>query len=114
MEQAKEVVAAAQELQSSLTEVATPEEGYALGGRFILHSEADDRLISWQTGSNGAYKSLVTYDPVSDVGFAAMTASGDATDIAANPTRFIWTSRNRVNTRFIFRCVRTVSNSTSG
>lgn len=69
---------------SSLTEVATPEEGYALGGRFIMHSGANDRLISWQTGSNGAYKSLVTYDPVSDMGFAAMTAGGDASDIQAH------------------------------
>ncbi len=66
---------------AALTDIATPAEDYALGGRFIARSQTDARLISWQTGSNGAYKSLVVFDPISDVGFAAMTASGDSTAI---------------------------------
>ncbi|MEP3422327.1 MAG: serine hydrolase domain-containing protein [Erythrobacter sp.] len=69
---------------AALTDIATPDEAYALGGRFIARSETDARLISWQTGSNGAYKSLVAYDPIRDVGFAAMTASGDATAIQSH------------------------------
>lgn len=66
---------------AELTTIATPEESYSLGARFIPRGDGDARLMSWQTGSNGAYKSLVVYDPVSDIGFAAMTASGDANAI---------------------------------
>ena len=69
-----------QSLQA-LQEVATPEEDYALGGRFIERATDDPRKLSWQSGSNGAYKSLVTYDPVTDTGFAAMTATGNNDDI---------------------------------
>lgn len=58
----------------ALMTITTPEEGYTLGGRYQLAGEQN--LISWQTGSNGAYKSLVVYDPTSDTGFAAITASG--------------------------------------
>ncbi|XUU61605.1 serine hydrolase domain-containing protein [Erythrobacter sp. HA6-11] len=58
----------------NLTRIATPEEGYTLGGRFRVSEEG--RLLSWQSGSNGAYKSLVVYDPESDLGFAAMSADG--------------------------------------
>ncbi len=65
----------------ALQEVATPEEDYALGGRFVHRVEGDPRLLSWQSGSNGAYKSLVTYDPVTDTGFAAMAATGNNEDI---------------------------------
>ncbi len=68
---------------AALTQVSTPEEDYTLGGRFIARAPDDARLISWQTGSNGAYKSLVTYDPVADVAFAATTASGDSSEIQA-------------------------------
>ena len=59
---------------NQLTSVATPEENYALGGRIHEH---EGSIWSWQTGSNGPYKSIAIYDPVSDSGFAAMTATGD-------------------------------------
>ncbi|KPM24550.1 hypothetical protein AAJ72_01985 [Citromicrobium sp. RCC1885] len=69
---------------AELTTVHTPEEGYTLGGRFMYRDDsAGGQPLSWQSGSNGAYKSLVTYDPASDTGFAAMTASGDNTEIEA-------------------------------
>ena len=67
---------------AELTTVHTPDEGYTLGGRFVW--EDDDpakRMLSWQSGSNGPYKSLVTYDPSSDTAFAAMTTTGDSTEI---------------------------------
>jgi CubicO group peptidase (beta-lactamase class C family) len=60
----------------ALQTVTTPGESYTLGGRFVQRGEEDPRKLSWQSGSNGAYKSLVTYDPVTDTGFAAMTATG--------------------------------------
>ena len=66
---------------AELTRVHTPDEGYTLGGRFMRND--DGQPLSWQSGSNGAYKSLVTYDPASDTGFAAMTASGDSAEIEA-------------------------------
>ncbi len=74
----------------ALTQIATPEESYALGGRFVPRGDSDPRLLSWQTGSNGAYKSLVVYDPVTDTGFAAMTATGDGTEIEEHRDR--WTN----------------------
>lgn len=61
----------AQSVQELKT-IRTPEENYSLGGRFETHA---GRLIDWKTGSNGPYKSVVVYDPVTDTGFAAMTAS---------------------------------------
>lgn len=67
--------------QTSLKElmiIRTPEENYALGGRF---EERDGRLFDWKTGSNGAYKSLTIYDPERDIGFAAMAAQDDWTAI---------------------------------
>ncbi|GAA4049009.1 serine hydrolase domain-containing protein [Parerythrobacter jejuensis] len=60
-----------------LTSVTTEDEGYTLGGRYLAAGQSPSRMISWQTGSNGAYKSLVTYDPHTDTAFAAMTASDD-------------------------------------
>ncbi|MBX7528051.1 serine hydrolase domain-containing protein [Qipengyuania vesicularis] len=60
---------------SALTAITTSEESYSLGGRF--RAIRNSPVLSWQTGSNGAYKSLVVYDPVHDAGFAAMTASGE-------------------------------------
>ena len=63
---------------ATLMQVRTPEENYSLGGRF---ERIDGRLIDWKTGSNGPYKSVVVYDPQSDQGFAAMTATDDWTTI---------------------------------
>ncbi len=66
-----------QSLQALKT-IRTPEENYSLGGRFEKHA---DRLIDWKTGSNGPYKSIVVYDPKTDTGIAAMTASDTWTEI---------------------------------
>ncbi|MDE1467354.1 serine hydrolase domain-containing protein [Aurantiacibacter sp. D1-12] len=67
---------------AELMTVHTVEEDYALGGRFIRWDGAGEtRLMSWQSGSNGAYKSLAVYDPLSDTGFAAMTAQDDWEEI---------------------------------
>ncbi len=69
---------------AELTTVHTPEEDYTLGGRFVRTANGStEQLLSWQSGSNGAYKSLVTYDSSNDTGFAAMTASGDSAEIEA-------------------------------
>lgn len=74
----------------ALQAVATPEEAYALGGRF---QTVAGQWLSWQSGSNGAYKSLVTYDPSSDTGFAAMTATGDSA--ALDAARSAWLSKQK-------------------
>ncbi|MXP11143.1 hypothetical protein [Pseudoblastomonas halimionae] len=67
---------------AELTTVHTPDEGYTLGGRFMWENDDPaNRMLSWQSGSNGPYKSLVTYDPSSDTGFAAMTTTGDSAEI---------------------------------
>ncbi len=71
----------------ALTSVTTPEEDYTLGGRFTIIK--DRGQISWQTGSNGAYKSLVAYDPATDTGFAAMTASGSNAEIQSARGRWL-------------------------
>ncbi|MBV7265301.1 serine hydrolase domain-containing protein [Erythrobacter ani] len=70
-----------------LTTITAPEEGYTLGGRFLQTSAG--QLLSWQSGSNGAYKSVVTYDPSTDTGFAAMTASGSNESIQAARTEWM-------------------------
>jgi len=66
------------DMRATLMQVRTPEENYSLGGRF---ERIEGRLIDWKTGSNGPYKSVVVYDPESDQGFAAMTATDDWTTI---------------------------------
>ena len=66
---------------AELMEVNTPEQSYTLGGRYRMSNAG--KPLSWQSGSNGAYKSLVVYDPESDRGFAAMTASGSDKGIQA-------------------------------
>ena len=73
----------------ALEQVTTPEEDYTLGGRYIAAKAG--HKISWQTGSNGAYKSLVVYDPVTDDGYAAMTASND--NSAIQSARGQWMKR---------------------
>lgn len=73
---------------SDLRTITTPEENYTLGGRV---ERRGDRLLDWKTGSNGDYKSLVVYDPAKDIGFAAMTASGDWD--AINAARENWIER---------------------
>jgi len=65
----------------ALTTITTPEEGYTLGGRY--RSDVSAQMLSWQSGSNGAYKSLASYDPEEDTGFAAMTACGSSEAISA-------------------------------
>ena len=73
---------------SDLRAITTPEENYTLGGRVEMKG---DRLLDWKTGSNGPYKSLAVYDPARDIGFAAMTASGEWD--AINAARDAWIER---------------------
>lgn len=61
-------------IRATLMQARTPEENYSLGGRY---ERVEGRLIDWKTGSNGPYKTVVVYDPASDQGFAAMTATDD-------------------------------------
>lgn len=65
-----------------LTAIATAEENYALGGRYIsMKQDGKDHILSWQSGSNGAYKSIAVYDPVLDFGYAIATADDARTAI---------------------------------
>ncbi|WP_296722747.1 serine hydrolase [Erythrobacter sp.] len=80
---------------AALETVLTPDENYALGGRIEIH---EGRPLAWHTGSNGAYKSLVVYDSVSDRGFSAMTAQGDWSVIEAARERWLARSHDMKST----------------
>ncbi|QYJ07905.1 serine hydrolase domain-containing protein [Qipengyuania flava] len=69
----------AQESLAALHQVTTEEEGYTLGGRV---RQVGGRMLSWQTGSNGPYKTQLVYDPATGEGWAAMTASNSAEHMA--------------------------------
>lgn len=67
---------------AQLTEVATEAESYALGGRYNTMKINDTvHVLSWQSGSNGAYKSIAVYDPLLDIGYAIATADDARTAI---------------------------------
>ena len=66
------------EMRDALMTVTSLQEHYAIGGRVRTAAlGSDERALVWLTGSNGAYKSVAVYDPVSDRGFAAMNAADD-------------------------------------
>lgn len=65
----------AQESLTALHQVTSEEEGYTLGGHV---RQVGGRTLSWQTGSNGPYKTQLVYDPATGEGWAAMTASNSA------------------------------------
>lgn len=69
-----------------LTTVTTPAEYYTLGGRYFAK---DNILWSWQSGSNGPYKSVAIYDPTRDIGYAAMTAGNDKKSLELARDRWI-------------------------
>ena len=77
---------------AAIQTIATPDEDYALGGRFRT---VDGRLLDWKTGSNGPYKSLSIYDPERKIGFAAMTAQNDWA--AIEQARDEWLERTKNN-----------------
>ena len=61
-------------LQSRAMALTTPQQHYALGGRFKAHTVAgQQRIISHQSGQNGDFRSAVIYVPELDIGFAVMT-----------------------------------------
>jgi CubicO group peptidase (beta-lactamase class C family) len=65
-------------LVGELTEVRSPEENYALGGR--VWAPGDDGTsprFLWLGGSNGAFKSRAVVDLEDGAGFAIVTASDD-------------------------------------
>lgn len=75
-----------------LTTIATADEGYALGGRYReAVSGGKKHFLSWQSGSNGAYKSIAVYDPLLDVGYAIATA--DDARKAIEERRRAWMGR---------------------
>ena len=72
-----------------LETVASPESHYALGGRVRqVKVGGEIRTISWESGSNGPFKSYTVYDPVADVGYAIMT-NEDAFDFIGE-RRDLW------------------------
>lgn len=65
------------------TRIATDDEQYALGGRYkTIVVNASAHKLSWQSGSNGPYKSIAVYDPVSDKGYAVLTGDNNSALIA--------------------------------
>lgn len=64
----------------------TRKQNYTLGGRIRLE---EDKVLSWQTGSNGPYKSQLVYDPHTGEGWAAMTASDDSEPLSAARTAWL-------------------------
>lgn len=75
-----------QESIESLHQTTTEEENYTIGGRVRVVS---GNLLSWQSGSNGPYKSQVVYDPATGSGWAAMTASNSSTELAEARGRWL-------------------------
>lgn len=71
------------DMLEQLETVASPEEHYALGGRVRrVRIDGDVHDVSWESGSNGVFKSYTVYDPLSDVGYSVMT-NEDAFDFIA-------------------------------
>lgn len=57
-----------------LHKISTPEENYTLGGRIEkLTLNGEEHIVSWQSGTNGDYRSMAVYDPKTNEGFALMT-----------------------------------------
>ena len=66
--------------------MTTPEENYTLGGRYRRTDKG--ALISWQSGSNGSYRSFVVYDVAGDDALAGMNAQANMKII--NEQREAW------------------------
>lgn len=78
-----------EEALDRFTAISTPQENYALGGRYQIMNVGDvAHNLSWQSGSNGAYKSIAVYDPVLDIGYAVLTADDARNAIEAK--RDLW------------------------
>lgn len=77
-----------QESIDALHEVTTEEENYTVGGRVQV---IGGRILSWQSGSNGPYKTQLVYDPASGRGWAAMTASNEVSPMSAARARWLET-----------------------
>lgn len=59
---------------TDLHNVSTPEENYTLGGRIEkLSLNGEEHIVSWQSGTNGDYRSMAVYDPKTNEGYALMT-----------------------------------------
>jgi len=66
--------------RAALTQLASKEDWYAAGGRIRQEIiSGQERNFAWLSGSNGAFKSNLIYDPVQDIGFAVVT-NEDALD----------------------------------
>lgn len=61
-------------LLNDFTKHTSPEESYALGGRYKYITLRDEQVfVSHQSGKNGDYQSAVLYSPKYDVGLAIMS-----------------------------------------
>lgn len=64
----------------ALVTVTTEHEDYTIGGRVKrVRVGSQERTLSWQSGSNGSFKSRAAYDPELDTGFAVVTNEGSNT-----------------------------------
>lgn len=70
--------------RAAITQVASEEEWYAAGGRIRQATlSGEKRSFVWLSGSNGAFKSNLVYDPVQDIGFAIVTNEDALEEITA-------------------------------
>ncbi|MEM6274417.1 MAG: serine hydrolase domain-containing protein [Myxococcota bacterium] len=81
----------APEQRRALQTVTSPEEHYTLGGRVVrmVGKDGEPRFVSWLSGSNGDWKTRATYDPVTDTGHVALTASGESRGMEAARARWL-------------------------
>lgn len=61
------------EMLSRFSQVQTPEENYAFGGRIVIGENAPNKGYSWQSGSNGATKMVAVFNRDTGYTFAALS-----------------------------------------
>ena len=76
----------ARESLERLHSITTETENYTIGGRVRT---IEGRVLSWQSGSNGPYKSQLVYDPASGSGWAAMSASNSSESLSQARERWL-------------------------
>lgn len=78
--------------QKRLMMVTTPEEGYTIGGRVNdIGRLGAPHVLSWQSGSNGDFKSVAVYDPITDRGYAIMSNTADHEALEVKRDRWLET-----------------------
>lgn len=61
------------EMLSRFSQVQTPEENYAFGGRVVIGGNAPTKGYSWQSGSNGATKVVAVFNKDTGYTFTALS-----------------------------------------